>query len=169
MVQMKNYALKSKCSSEFFHFFTILPSHFPVSNWFMTECFPPSLVFLPRSIPAETCLLVKHQSPLQWPGHPTLKPALAAEHRWQADGRCYIAWWSTLPKVRQEKPWPSALAHCIQSSCRLPVANVAYSLTQISRITKLLQLDGGEWRAIVAAAVENCRKVAMGQCSFTQL
>lgn len=120
-------------------------------------------------IPAETNLLVEHQCPLQGPAQPVLKPALAAKHRWQADGRRHIAGWSALPQVGQEKARAAALAHCVQSSCGLPVADVAHSLTQIRRVTKLLQFEGGERRPVVAAAVEDCRQVAMGQRRFTQL
>lgn len=49
------------------------------------------------------------------------------------------------------------------------MANVAHNLAQISRVTKLLQLEGGEWGAVVAAAVEDCREVSVGQCRLTQL
>lgn len=121
------------------------------------------------SIPAETYLLVEHQGPLQRPTQPVLEPALTAEHRWQADGCRHVAWGSTLPQVRQEKARPGALAHYIQSSCRLLVANVAYNLPKVCRVSKLLQFEGGEWGAVVTAAVENCREVPMGQCRLTQL
>lgn len=120
-------------------------------------------------VPAETYLLVQHQCPLQGPAQSVLKPALAAEDGGQADGRRHVARRPALPQVRQEKARATALAHRVQSSCRLPVANVAHSLTQIRGVTKLLQLEGGERGAVVAAAVENCWQVAMGKCSFTQL
>lgn len=145
---------------------TVLPTHPSIS---IRACFTLSAVPLLPSIPAETYLLVQHQSPLQRPMQPVVKPALTAENWWQADGCCHITGWSTLPQVRQEKARPGALTHCIQSSWWLLVANVAHSLTQICRVTELLQFEGGERGAIVAAAVEHCWKVAVGQCRFTQL
>ena len=121
------------------------------------------------TIPAETYLLVEHQSPLQRPAQPVLKPALTAEQRRQAHSRRHVAGRSTLPQVRQEKARPAALAHGVQSPRRLSVANVAHGLAQVCRVSELLQLEGGERGAVVAAAVENCREVAVGQRHFTQL
>lgn len=138
----------------------ILTPHFQITCSFIPAC---------SSIPAQTYLLVQHQGPLQGPGQSALEPALAAKHWRQADGRCHVARWSTLSQVRQEQARPGALAHCVQPSCRLPVAYVAHSLTQISGVTKLLQFHGGERGAVVTTTVENCRKVATGQCNFTQL
>lgn len=150
--------------------FTVLicPTHPSLPNWLMPACLPSSVLPSP-SIPAEADLLVEHQSPLQGPAESVLEPALAAEHGWQADGRRHIARWSALPQVRQEKARPGAFAHCVQSSCRLPIANVAHSLSQIRRVTELLQFEGGERCAVMAAAVEDCWEVAVGQCCFTQL
>lgn len=118
-------------------------------------------------IPAEVKLLVEHQGPLQRPKQPVVKPALAAKHRWEADSCCHVAGGTALPQVRQEKARTGALAHSVQSSRRLLVPDVAHNLAQVGWVAKLLQLECGERRAVVAATVEDRRKVPVEQCHFT--
>lgn len=121
------------------------------------------------SVPAQTDLLVEHQRPLQRPAQPVLKPALAAEHRRQADGSSHVAGRAALPEVGEEEAGARALADGVQPPRGLPVANVAHGLAQIRGVTELLQLERGQRRAVVAAAVEDRWQVAVGQRRFTQL
>lgn len=120
-------------------------------------------------LPAETNLLVDHQSPLQGPWQPPLKPALAAEHGREADGRRHVAGRAALAQVRQQEARAGALARGVQAPRRLLRADVANGLPQVSGVTERLQPDGGEGGLVVAAAVENHREVAVEQSRFTKL
>lgn len=82
----------------------------PLKIYPMSTLFPIILVLY---IPAEANLLVEHQGALQRPKQSILKPALAAEHGWQADCCGHVAGGSALPKIRQEKARTGALADCV--------------------------------------------------------
>lgn len=124
---------------------------------------------LVSKLPAQTHLLVEHQQPLQRPAQPALEPALAAKHRRQTDGRGHVAGGSALAQVGQQQARAGALAHREQPPSRLPVADVAHGLAQVRGVAELLQLQGGEGSTVVAAAVKNCREVAVRQRRLTQL
>lgn len=115
------------------------------------------LITLSPCSPAETNLLVDHQSPLQGPTQLALEPALTAEHGRQADGRRHVAGRAALSQVGQQEARPGALARGVQPPRWLLVADVANGLAQVGGVTELLQLDGGEGGPVVAAAVENHR------------
>lgn len=120
-------------------------------------------------LPAETNLLVDHQSPLQGPWQPPLKPALAAEDGREADGRRHVAGRAALAQVGQQEARAGALARGVQPPRRLLRADVANGLPQVSGVTERLQPDGGERGPVVAAAVEDHREVAVQQSRFTKL
>lgn len=126
-------------------------------------------ITLSPCVPAEADLLVHQQSPLQGPTQPALKPALAAEHGRQADGRRHVAGRAALPEVGQQEAGPGALAHGVQSPRRLLVADVANGLAQVGGVAELLQFDGGERAAVVAAAVKDHGEVAVEKRRLTKL